>query len=104
MHLPGCRTRRSRIVKTASKVRFSEFGDVLGQEENAHAGQERADDVGGAILAPVEALVAQQALIDPFDDRAHAAATGAVRAPDLADQGLDAVAQTQPAVGAAIIS
>jgi hypothetical protein len=49
-------------------------------------------------------LLSSQALIDPFDDRAHDAETGAVLTTDPADQGLDAVAQTEPAVGAAVVS
>ena len=55
-------------------------------------------------MSSIEALVVEQPCVGVLDDRADDAESGAVPGTDLADQGLDALAQAEPAVVRTVIA
>jgi hypothetical protein len=55
-------------------------------------------------VSSIEALVVEQPCVGVLDDRADDAESGAVPGTDLADQGLDALAQAEPAVVRTVIA
>ena len=72
-------------------------------QEDAGGLKQGLDDEAEPVIAESQALVIEQPSVGILDDGTDNAEPGAVVGTDLADYGLDALAQTEPAVVGAVV-
>jgi hypothetical protein len=82
----------SRPSGSATKARFSEFGEPICGHENAGCGQQPLNDALQPVLATIQALVLEEPRIDMLNDGPGDAETGTMGRTNLPYVGLDTVA------------
>jgi hypothetical protein len=83
---------------------LSKIGEPVGDDKDVGGGEQGLNDIGGAVMAAVEALVVEKLGVGILHDGADGAEPGAVFDPLVPDHGLNALAQAQPAIVGAVVA